>query len=416
MACIVIVECYPYAAVLGGDGVYIDRLRGYLASSGNDVISIVTDVSRGRANPIFKLQSQLGSSYRWILRAGVHIGKSVYLSLLPRLAGNAARRLLGLPLYDGGVSEAEKRWLVTQVSRLDPDFVILAFGACAFAETLAGGRARIIALRGFLAEIEHGIAAAGHANAQLLADRDAELASADLVTFNNKRDVQSYIDRTGRAASMVGMGFVARRASNGERQPVVLFVGADTACNLASLRWFIESCWSRILHSVPDAVFRIIGSVGKAYQGALPKGVVAVGMVDDLAPEYHSAAVVVAPLVSGSNGVKTKVAEALSYGRALVTTRLGIEDEDRPLSAGALLIADEADAFAGAVITLLSDPQKRASVESRARILFNSLYSETAAYAHLNLFFNQMNAPYSGPGNSRKHRQRTIRQFRSRAA
>lgn len=392
MASIAIVESYPYATVLGGDGVYTDRLRSHLLACGHEIVSVVTDASRGRANPLLRLRSEMRRPHRWVIRGAVRVGESAYLSLLPSLAWNTLRRALGLTPRDGDAGKGERRWLSRLVRKLDPDVVVLVHGACTFSANLTGRRSRIIALRGFLSEIEHQVAFEGQVDHELLAARDAEMASADLVAYNNKADVRSYRERTQRPASLIGMGFPLRvsearaEAPGPATGPIVLFVGAASNCNLVSLRWFIELCWPSIIRSVPDACFRVVGTAGGAYGRTPPPGVVIVGGVRDLAAEYERSSVVIAPLVRGSNGVKTKVAEALSYGRAVVTTTLGIEADDRAMAAGCLSISDEPDSFSHAVIRLLTDVEERVMVETRARALFDRLYSEHAAYSTLRAF------------------------------
>lgn len=388
MARVAIVEAYPYATVIGGDGVYIDRLRSYLLDRGHEVISIVTDTARGRANPILRFHGKESGAHSWLVRAAVRVGKRTYLSLLPAMILNAGRRLCGARPGDGDPQRAEQVWLAAALRRLDPDYVMLAFGACAFAESLSQGRAVIIALRGFLAEVEHRLVGARQANEALVAERDAELAAADLATFNNNADVLAYFERTGREAVCVGMGFPRRPLTSASGEPIVLFVGAATACNLESLRWFLDLCWPRILQDVPSARLHVVGSSGPVLPKPIPAGVVIIGEVDDLSDEYAKAHIVVAPLVSGSSGVKTKVVEALSYGRALVTTMLGIEAGDREHIAAGLVIADDAHDFAAAVTGLLTDPVRRMNMEVAAATLFDAHYSSDAAYAPLRAYMD----------------------------
>ncbi|WP_294393701.1 glycosyltransferase family 4 protein [uncultured Sphingomonas sp.] len=387
MAVIALVEAYPYATICGGDGVYLERLRHYLLLHGHNVVSIVTDTARGRANPMVRLRGAYGAHHRWMLRGSLRLRRGVYLSLLPALVRNAARRMRGMAAGDGEPGRGELAWLRRRLDRLRPDAILLGMGACAFAGDLAKRGIPLVALRGFLVEVDNGLEREARLQQDLLSRRYAELAPADLVTFNNKADAAAYSRATGRGAAIVGMGFPTRSSGRDGADPVLLFVGAATACNIQSLRWFLDRCWPAIVAVVPEACFRIIGSVATAL-ATLPNGVVAVGAVDDLGPEYAAAQVVVAPLVSGSNGVKTKVIEALSFGRALVTTSLGIEPEDRPHLAGGLLIADDPDHFSALVVRLLSDASARRQVEHAAGRLFQRLYAEGQAYGDLAQFLD----------------------------
>ncbi|MCA9907532.1 MAG: glycosyltransferase, partial [Anaerolineae bacterium] len=96
---------------------------------------------------------------------------------------------------------------------------------------------------------------------------------------------------------------------------------------------------------------------------ALPE-VTITGAVDDVQPYLHSAAVYVAPLRMGS-GTRLKLLEAMASGCAIVATSLaasGLSDDVRR----ALHIADDADAFADAIIRLLNQPEQRAALGAQA--------------------------------------------------
>jgi polysaccharide biosynthesis protein PslH len=82
------------------------------------------------------------------------------------------------------------------------------------------------------------------------------------------------------------------------------------------------------------------------------------------------AAVVVVPLRIGG-GTRLKIFEAMAAGRAVVSTSIGAEGLD-VMSGRDLLLADEDAQFAGAVVELLRDNERRralgrAAAESAAR-------------------------------------------------
>jgi glycosyltransferase involved in cell wall biosynthesis len=87
-----------------------------------------------------------------------------------------------------------------------------------------------------------------------------------------------------------------------------------------------------------------------------PPGVVIRGRVPDLTAEYAAAAVVIVPLLQGS-GVKIKLVEAASFGKAIVTTPIGLQGLDF-LRAG-VRETTTAPAFAAAVLDLLASETTR---------------------------------------------------------
>ncbi len=89
------------------------------------------------------------------------------------------------------------------------------------------------------------------------------------------------------------------------------------------------------------------------------------GFVQDLIPILDHAAVFVAPLCSGG-GVRVKILEALSYGKAIVATPLAVEGLD--LKDGEQVLLGESDAeIIAQVSLLLTNPEQRAALARRAR-------------------------------------------------
>lgn len=96
----------------------------------------------------------------------------------------------------------------------------------------------------------------------------------------------------------------------------VLFVGGTFYANKAGIEWFVREVSPRI-----DLPVCIVGRGFESMRTELevPGKVVVVGAVDSLADWYHRAKFVIAPIFDGS-GMKTKVAEALMYGKKIVGT------------------------------------------------------------------------------------------------
>ena len=160
----------------------------------------------------------------------------------------------------------------------------------------------------------------------------------------------------------------------------VLFIGSKAAPNVNGMRWFIANVWPVIFAAEPDACLLVCGGVG-ASLGFDHPGVEILGFADDLAPLYRRASVVISPLLVGS-GLKIKLVEALGQGKAIVatsTTLQGVEEEAR----SAVLLADDEDAFAAAVIRLLRDEGLRMSLGIMALEAVRKRYTEAACHAPL---------------------------------
>jgi succinoglycan biosynthesis protein ExoO len=158
---------------------------------------------------------------------------------------------------------------------------------------------------------------------------------------------------------------------------VVLFVGSSAAPNVDGIKWFIESCWPSIRQSRPNASLYIAGSVCDAL-GQMPAGIRLLNVVESLEDLYATASVVVSPLRVGS-GLKIKLIEALSKGKAVVatsTTLQGVAD----IVAGCVRVADSAPIFASMVTDLLADEGNRAELGARGIAAVSKHFAPEGAY------------------------------------
>lgn len=155
------------------------------------------------------------------------------------------------------------------------------------------------------------------------------------------------------------------------------FVGSYSDHNLHGLQWFLKNVWSILLQSVPHCSLHVCGTICDAIEETFPN-VRFLGRVDDLKPEYSSSEVCLVPLPVGS-GLKIKLVEALSYGRACVSTSVGVQGLHE-IVGSAVLVADTAEDFAAAIHTLLTNSDKRQEMEEQARKYVTEKLSPQAAY------------------------------------
>ena len=152
--------------------------------------------------------------------------------------------------------------------------------------------------------------------------------------------------------------------------------------NRDGVEWFLREVFPLILARRPSTRFEL---VGKADGFEIPQNVRAnvdlAGFVDDLRPHVHDASVYVVPLRAGS-GTRLKVLEAMALGKAIVTTTIGSEgialEHDR-----SALYADDAQAFADAVLALLASPTRVTELGIEARRLAEDEYGWDAIGARL---------------------------------
>ncbi len=123
----------------------------------------------------------------------------------------------------------------------------------------------------------------------------------------------------------------------------LLFVGTAFFANIEGLRWFI----AQVLPHV-NATLTVVGRGMEKVENLSSEKVIVKGFVPDLSAEYRSADIVVAPILSGG-GMKTKIAEALMYGKTVVGTSVALEGYIK--DGKATILADDSSQF----IRILTD-------------------------------------------------------------
>jgi sugar transferase (PEP-CTERM/EpsH1 system associated) len=140
---------------------------------------------------------------------------------------------------------------------------------------------------------------------------------------------------------------------------LIFFGRLDYFPNADAVSYFATEILPLVRKRVPDAELVVAGPGAgrdlRALAETLP-GLRILGSVPDLRPMIASAAVVVVPLRSGG-GTRLKILEALALAKPVVSTTVGAEG--LVLERGRdILIADEPQAFARAVVELLQAPQQ----------------------------------------------------------
>lgn len=159
-------------------------------------------------------------------------------------------------------------------------------------------------------------------------------------------------------------------------EPRLVFTGAlHTLPNRDGIVWFCSQIWPRIRAEVPPAHLDIVGSRPPQDVAALDSldGVSVHADVAAVPPFLDRARVAVVPLRIGS-GSRLKVLEALAAGRPVVGTTIGVEGLE-VVADRHVLVADQPEAFARSVVTLLSDDDTAHGLARAGRELIDASYS-----------------------------------------
>jgi glycosyltransferase involved in cell wall biosynthesis len=166
------------------------------------------------------------------------------------------------------------------------------------------------------------------------------------------------------------------------RSPRLLFLGGlHWPPNADALLTFVREMWPRVRASRPDATLTSVGrdDHSSAAECRAAPGVQLTGWVPEIDPFVQESRVLVVPMRAGS-GMRVKILEAMARGLPVVSTSVGCEGIG--VEPGRhLLLADTADAFADAVLRVLSDDELAATLARNARALVLERYDVAAVRA-----------------------------------
>jgi glycosyltransferase involved in cell wall biosynthesis len=168
----------------------------------------------------------------------------------------------------------------------------------------------------------------------------------------------------------------------------LLFVGGFWHVpNGDAVLWFVEHVWPRIQAQAPDVVFRIAGSDPTPEVLALGgrPGIEVLGYQPDLTAHFNTARVFVAPIRFGA-GMKGKVGQSLVNGLPAVATPIGAEGMSL-VADEHLLVADMAEDFAEAVLSLLQDDALWRRLQAQGRALIQATLSKPVVARRLETLF-----------------------------
>lgn len=173
-----------------------------------------------------------------------------------------------------------------------------------------------------------------------------------------------------------GIDLVHNRMGLAEPQmQQLVFNGSITyEANFDAVAYFLREIWPLVLARESNMRLHVTGSIQNIDMGQFAQvhNVSFTGFVEDIRPVIAGSGAAVAPLRQGG-GTRLKVLEAMALGTPVISTSKGVEglkvkaDEH-------VLIADNAEDFANAIMYLTTNTDLRTGLVSRARALVEQHY------------------------------------------
>ncbi len=197
------------------------------------------------------------------------------------------------------------------------------------------------------------------------------------VTDDDRDYLAGYLPKSSLAVVNTGVEtqFFEYRGEGDIDPNAIVFVGAFRhGPNIDAMHYFCDEVFPSILERCPEAHLYIVGSSPPKDIRRLDDGrhVTVTGFVEDIRDYYYKAQVVVVPLRTGV-GIRGKVLEAWSAGRAVVATSLACQGI-RATHGENVLIADESQGLADWTASLLAHPEFAAHLGRHGRMTVEEHY------------------------------------------
>jgi glycosyltransferase involved in cell wall biosynthesis len=143
--------------------------------------------------------------------------------------------------------------------------------------------------------------------------------------------------------------------------------------NKDGILFFINEVLPKIITKLPSIKLVLVGkSDGVDIPKSFQENIYTTGFVDDFRPIVANAKVYILPIRVGS-GTRLKLLEAMSMGKAIVSTSIGAEGVELTQDKS-IMYADDAETFANTIFELIGNDKKAEKIGNAARKIAEEIY------------------------------------------
>lgn len=167
-----------------------------------------------------------------------------------------------------------------------------------------------------------------------------------------------------------GINEMPDRLENNDLSPLSIFhIGSmNWIPNEQGIKWFLKHVWPTIHQRYPDICLNLAGrKMPNWLKFHSQEGVFIAGEVPDSDEFMAQNRIMIVPLFSGS-GIRIKIIQGMLAGKAIITTQTGANGIAYQKGVH-MLVADDAESFIKAVITLIENPELCKTLGDNARKL-----------------------------------------------
>lgn len=194
---------------------------------------------------------------------------------------------------------------------------------------------------------------------QMLVVEKELVSSVDAVAAVSETDGAAFLSQMGAAkVGVVPVGLLFEEPLPAPRDSVLrlLFLGKlDWYPNADGLQWFLREVWPKVRSERRDIELIVAGSgdSSKVDKMVRSEGVHFRGRVSEVEGVYRESDLTIAPVFFGS-GMRVKAVEAASFGRATLSTALGLEGTN-PLAEKTCWIEESSEDWVKAILAMTKE-------------------------------------------------------------
>jgi len=211
------------------------------------------------------------------------------------------------------------------------------------------------------------------------------------ITDEDKKNIQTLVPHKTLYTCLTGVNLGAYRnvESPSEANTLFHFASMDWMPNEEAVSWLLERVWPEVLKQLPESRLVLAGkNMPEKFRRLASQNLSVIEHVNSSAGFYATYDIMLVPLWSGS-GLRIKLVEGLAYGKAIVTTSIGAEGIPYTNHKD-LIVADSPEEFTAAIVSLLSDEQKKKRLQTQARLLAERYFDYKAIGADLLAFYKTL--------------------------
>jgi glycosyltransferase involved in cell wall biosynthesis len=197
-----------------------------------------------------------------------------------------------------------------------------------------------------------------------------------VVTETDKKSIETFLPNLKVIPNGVDINYFKPINLN-SKFPSLVFTGVmNGPKNVEAVLFFYSKIFPIVKDKYPSIILYLVGQNPSPEILELGKdpSLVITGFVEDLRPYVSNASIFICPHISGS-GIKNKVLEAMSMGKAVVSTSVGALGIKNNCNNEYIIISDDPFEFASKIIELLSNECLRRKIEGNARNFIVNNYS-----------------------------------------